>query len=256
MILSATHIHTGPNTSLNVSLQLLDNQQDDPRALSTDSCRAQVAAGIVKAISQAIRILEESRFEVGVSRVQTGVCRRALYKDGSAQMYGDVHREDFCGMESRDGGPMQMLYCRRLRDGKLTGIAANIPCTAQCDEMALYVTADYMGVVRERLGETLGADVKLLGLIRSAGDLSPHQMVDRIPGLPRCHGHEGAVRTGHKDRGGHRGRAARSRLCHRARRAAHANHGAGRIAHLDGGRSAIPTGQGISRAPSGKRNPR
>ena len=196
LILSATHSHTVPNTSLNVFLQLLDNQQDDPRALSTDSCRAQVAAGIVKAISQAIESLEESRFEVGVSRVQTGVCRRALYKDGSAQMYGDVHREDFCGMESRDGGPMQMLYCRRLRDGKLTGIAANIPCTAQCDEMALYVTADYMGVVRERLGETLGADVKLLGLIRSAGDLSPHQMVDRIPGLPRCHGHEGAVELG------------------------------------------------------------
>ncbi len=65
LILSATHIHTGPNTSLNVFLQLLDNQQDDPRALSTDSCRAQVAAGIVKAISQAIESLEESRFEVG-----------------------------------------------------------------------------------------------------------------------------------------------------------------------------------------------
>ena len=109
LILSATHIHTGPNTSLNVFLQLLDNQQDDPRALSTDSCRAQVAAGIVKAISQAIESLEESRFEVGVSRVQTGVCRRALYKDGSAQMYGDVHREDFCGMESRAGGPLQLL---------------------------------------------------------------------------------------------------------------------------------------------------
>ena len=114
-------------------------------------------------------------------------------------MYGDVHREDFCGMEGRDGGPMQFLYVYNAVRCDLTGVVANIPCPAQCDEHASYVTADYFGVVRSRLQEALGEAVCLLPLVRAAGDLSPHDMVDRMPGIERCEGRRGvraAARTG------------------------------------------------------------
>ena len=156
-----------------------------------------VARGVARAALMALSSMRESIVEVGVAREQTGVCRRATYQDGSAQMYGDVHGK-ISGMEGRDGGPMQFLYVYDAVRCDLTGVVANIPCPAQCDEHASYITADYFGVVRNRLQEALGEAVCLLPLVRAAGDLSPHDMVDRMPGIKRCEGRSGALHMGNR----------------------------------------------------------
>ena len=178
LILSGTHIHTGPNTDINPFTTLLDGREDPPGSITTAECCRQVALGIEKAVLQAASSLEPGCFEVAISHTITGVCRRALYKNGSGIMYGDVHKPDFSGMEGRDGGPIQILFIRRERDKRLVGVVATVPCPAQVNENALCVTADYWATARNIIKRELGGDTVVLGLIRSAGDLSPHTMVD------------------------------------------------------------------------------
>lgn len=178
-VLSATHIHTGPTVWTDTYLSLTGDRSEPAGALPAAECNRQMAEGIAQAVRDALEHLEEARAELAVSRVQTGVSRRVVFADGSAQMYGDAYRPDFLRMENRDGGPIQLLYVYNAKN-ELTGIVANVPCTAQCDEHAMYLTADYWGVTRELVSRALGP-VKILPLCRSAGDLSPHHIVDRIP---------------------------------------------------------------------------
>jgi len=179
-VVSATHIHTGPNLWKDVYLSLTGDRSEAEEAFLACECSKMVAEAIVRAVSQAMEQLSESRIEVALARIQTGVCRRVVYKDGSAKMYGNPFRSDFLRMEGRDGGPSQFLYVYDAND-RLAGIVANVPCTAQCDENAMYMSADYWGVVRSRVAEDLGKDVKVLALCRCAGDLSPHPIGDQTP---------------------------------------------------------------------------
>lgn len=198
LILSATHIHTGPNTDDNPFATLLDGRGDPPDSIPTTECRRQISLAIESAVHQAVSSIKESRFEFAISNTITGVNRRATYSNGISEMYGDVHRADFRGMEGRDGGPMQLLYVRSASDGALTGVVAAVPCTAQCDEMGFYITADYWGTARKVIRDGLGEGVHVLGLIRSAGDLSPHRMVDCGKSINRIYGEEGALLMGQR----------------------------------------------------------
>ena len=180
LVVSATHIHTGPSLYANSFLALTGRRGEPEEALSAAECEAQFADRAAEAVREALENLREARIDYAIARIQTGVCRRTLFQDGTAQMYGDPYRPDFFKMECRDGGPSQFLYVSDA-DGRLMGVVANVPCTAQCDEHALYMTADYWGVVRERLERELGDQVRVLPLCRCAGSTSPHQLVDRIP---------------------------------------------------------------------------
>ncbi|MGI6672388.1 MAG: hypothetical protein ACOX58_12570 [Christensenellales bacterium] len=184
LTIAGTHIHTGPYIKRERLLSLTGDEgfKEDPGTLTTAECRQQVAAGICQAVLMAHQNMEESELGLSVAHIITGVNRRVVYKDGSARMYGHLDTDAFSRMESRDGGPSQFLYVHRLSDGALTGVVCNVPCTAQCDEHANYITADYWGVVRGHVQSELGDDVRILPLCRAAGDLSPHPMVDKIAG--------------------------------------------------------------------------
>lgn len=186
LMLCATHIHTGPYHERGGWLSLTGNTSDDFGAMKANEYRSQMAEGIVKAVLEAKKSLEEVTVELAIAPVITGVNRRVVYSDGRAKMYGSLEEEDFSQMEGRDGGPTQLLYVYTAKDHQLTGVVANVPCSAQCDEFANYITADYWGVVRKKLHEkwTLKGNKKvfLLPLIRASGDISPHPMADKIPG--------------------------------------------------------------------------
>ena len=177
---SATHIHTGPCLFADTYLKLVEGREEPKEALSAAQCNEITAKGIQNAIKAALADLKDVRMDLAISRTQTGGSRRVTYKDGTAKMYGNAHDPLFYEMEDRDGGPMQLIYCYDKAD-KLTGIIANVPCTAQCDEHNTKMTADYWGVVRRILGEKLGKDVIIFPICRSAGDLSPHIIVDSYP---------------------------------------------------------------------------
>ena len=182
LMISATHIHTGPYHDRGGWLSLTGNTDDDEGAMTAAEYRAQMAEGIVQAVLAAKADLKDVSVELSIAPVITGVNRRVVYADGSAKMYGALNGKDFYRMEARDGGPTQLLYVYREPEHRLDGVIANVPCTAQCDEHACYLTADYWEVVRKRIAEDWGEDVHVFSIVRSAGDLSPHPMVDRYPG--------------------------------------------------------------------------
>lgn len=199
LAISATHVHTGPHIKKNGYLSLTgeSGMQEDEGTLTSTECRRQIVAGIAKAIRLAWEQLEECEIDLAVAQIITGVNRRVVYKDGSAAMYGKLHTDQFLRMESRDGGPSQFLYVYRKEDHKLKGIIADVPCPCQCNEAVNYVTGDYWGVVRQEIASHYGDDVYVLGLTRAAGDLSPHAMVDSIPGYNDGRKeHEDAVEMG------------------------------------------------------------
>ena len=195
LILSATHVHTGPDTDTEPFTTLMDGRDEPPGTIPTFECLRRAALGIESAVLRAAASAEPSRFEFSISHTITGVNRRVSYKNGGGAMYGDMRGPDFAGMEGRDGGPMQLIFTRRVSDNKLTGVVAAVPCTAQADESASYVTADYWAAAREIINKELG-DVVVLGLIRSAGDLSPHTMADGGKLVGELRGRDGAVEIG------------------------------------------------------------
>lgn len=199
-VLSATHIHTGPSMSNDTYCALTGDRSEPQGAMSAAENNLQFAAAIQKAVQNAVGNLTEARVDFALSRVQTGVQRRVVYKDGTAAMYGALNRDDFLKMEGRDGGPSQLLYVYNMKE-ELIGVVANVPCTAQCDEHASYMTADYWGVVREKISAQWGENVKVLPLCRAVGDQSPHQMVDALPAWRtsrRYHGRQAAIDMGEK----------------------------------------------------------
>ena len=140
--------------------------------------REQVCRGIVSAVCEAVRNTVECTVEFATSEILTGFCRRVVYKDGTAVMYGDVYSDDFLRMEYPDGTGTQILYFYTKDSRAPIGIFAAVPCPAQADEGAVHITADYWGVVRERIASEFGKEVKVLGVCRAAGELSPRRMLN------------------------------------------------------------------------------
>lgn len=168
LILSATHatacFYLTDDEFLNSAFDV-----DLDEIMSVDETRRQVCSGIISAVMEAVSNLEDCTIEYATSDILTGFCRRVVYKDGSAVMYGDVHREDFLRMEYPDGGGMQIIYFYSKKEHQLSGIFAAVPCPAQADEASVYITADYWAVVRERIAEEYGdgINVQLLSLTRA-----------------------------------------------------------------------------------------
>lgn len=180
-IISATHIHTGPSFESYNSLTATDIEPKD--IIQSSKWRSRLANAVRKATLQAKSTLEESYMEIAAARIQTGVCRRVEYSDGRSIIYGKTSETNFLKMEGRDGGPTLLIYVYSSK-GVLKAVVADVPCTAQCDEMANYVSADYWGVVRNIVKKDLGEAVTVFPLCRSAGDLSPHHIADRFPQKP------------------------------------------------------------------------
>ncbi len=111
----------------------------------------------------------------GLSHAVIGHNRRAVYADGSAQMYGKTNVPEFRNLEGYEDHDVNVLFFWN-RDGKLIAANIDVPCTAQEVENDSSVNADYWHPVRVALRKRFGADLCVLGWIGAAGDMSPHLM--------------------------------------------------------------------------------
>ncbi|MEA4823835.1 MAG: hypothetical protein VB111_06965 [Clostridiaceae bacterium] len=196
LILSATHIHTGPYINRDAESALIRYTNDDQTLTSPEENRAFTAHRIAAAVVDAYHAMQPSTIRVAVSPIQTGYCRRVTYMDGSAVMYGNVARPDFKAMEYHDGGNTNILYTYDAK-GKISGIVANVPCTAQVVEHKEYITSDYWGYTRAYVKARLG-DVPVLGVTASAGDLSPRDLLSAMAQEPSNNEEEGAKDLGER----------------------------------------------------------
>ena len=198
VVLSAIHTHTGPvypstrrlpeavGTGSKYMLQdILPAgkkyvEKENISANPDIATKQEVMELLVKQISAAVAEAWENRkpgsFTNAFGRAVVGMCRRATYSDGSAQMWGDTNTAMFVGLEGGNDSGIELLYVFD-ENKKLTGIVANLACPAQCVQHRLFVSPDFWGEVKMLLRKHFGEDIFLLAQCSAAGDQCPVDLV-------------------------------------------------------------------------------
>ncbi|MBQ6470059.1 MAG: hypothetical protein IJJ50_08435 [Lachnospiraceae bacterium] len=152
-----------------------ENISDNPDIFPIAETLDFLADRIAKAALTAWKERTEGSFSNAFGRAAVGMCRRVTYNDGSAQMWGDTNTAVFEAVEGGNDSGIELLFV--YNGEKLTGIAANIACPAQCVQHRLFVSPDFWGEVKVRLRAYFGKDLFLLPLCSAAGDQCPVDMV-------------------------------------------------------------------------------
>ncbi len=135
-----------------------------------------VAERIAEAAIKAWDARCEGMYATGFGRAAVGLCRRVCFDDGSAKMWGDTNCANFDELEAGNDSGIELLFTYDTAKN-LTGVIANIACPAQVLEHRSIISADYWGMVKERIREKYGENVYLLSLCSAAGDQCPRDMI-------------------------------------------------------------------------------
>lgn len=163
IFLNATHTHSAPYPEVASSFgEILLN-------------------GICKAVVNAWKNRKPSAISAGFDYAVIGHNRRAMYANGTAEMYGDTDREDFLAIEGPADPGIDLLFTWDL-DKQLTGIWINLACPAQVTESKYYVSSDFWSEARKRIAERFGETVHILPQCSAAGDISPRDLTARYRG--------------------------------------------------------------------------
>jgi len=152
------------------------NISDNPDIATPAENYALLIEKLPKVILEAWNNRRDAGFVNAFGRAAVGMCRRAEYSDGTAQMWGDTDKAVFTALEGGNDSGIELLYIMDT-DKKLMGIAANLACPAQCVQHRLFVSPDFWGEVKVRLRERFGQDIFLLPLCSAAGDQCPVDLV-------------------------------------------------------------------------------
>jgi len=167
IFLNATHTHTAPEM-----VEGTYPPQDKEVMTSTEFTEF-----LITRLSEVVVEAWENRKPGGVSwafgHAVVGHNRRAVYFNGSAQMYGSTNREDFECIEGYEDHSLNMLFLWD-HEQKPTGIVINVACPSQVTEGEYYVSADFWHEVRTELRNRYSSDLFILPQCSSAGDQSPH----------------------------------------------------------------------------------
>ena len=109
-------------------------------------------------------------------RAVVGLCRRAAYSDGTAQMWGDTNTAVFEALEGGNDSGIELMYVYN-ESGKLTGVVANLACPAQCVQHRHFVSPDFWGEVKMLLRKHFGDEIFLLPQCSAAGDQCPVDLI-------------------------------------------------------------------------------
>ncbi len=192
VVLAATHTHTGP---------VLEDggwYPMPPPGVMRGSEYAEFLAGrLADLVAEAWTGRRPGAVSGAFGRAAVGHNRRVVYRDGSAQMYGNTDTPLFVGLEGGDDDGVELL-CTWDLAGKLTGVAINVACPSQVVENLYVISADYWGEVRQQLCTRLSPDLFILPLCGAAGDQSPRDMVRRGRGEPDMWSEPGLAEIGRR----------------------------------------------------------
>ncbi len=176
LIMNATHTHCAP--SLSGGLPWCDPL---PQVVTGEVYRDIVEARLLEAVAQAWQRRQPCGVANRLEFARIGHCRRAVYQDGSAEMYGRTAREDFMGMEAGEDSGVELLFFFDLQKNP-TGVIVNVACPSQVMEATYLVSSDFMGALRARLQRAYGPHFTTLCQIGSAGDQSPRDLTRNYRG--------------------------------------------------------------------------
>lgn len=167
VIMNATHVHTAP------AVTSARDWKEETSELN------EYAGYVIERVGKAVAEAWEARSDAGVANsfdfAAVGHCRRAVYRNNTAEMYGDTSREDFLGMEGNEDSTVELLFTFDAA-AKPTGVVVNVACPSQVMEATYFISSDYMGEVRRLLKEKFGSDFHVLCQISAAGCQSPRDL--------------------------------------------------------------------------------
>ena len=182
IFVNAIHTHSAPTLAFRVS----PAPGTGVAASAWDKLRDQMltpeeyADFAIPIIAQNIVNAWQNRAEGGIAtgfgEARIGHCRRAVYSNGKAEMYGDTTRPDFIGMEAGEDTGVEMLFTYDA-NGKKTGMLLNVACPSQNMESTYQVSSDFAGATRELLKAEYGEDFHTIYQISPAGCQSPRDLV-------------------------------------------------------------------------------
>ena len=190
IILTGTHIHTGPVFQTGKESHLYRIPKEG--VLQVKEYQAFLVPRIADAVARAWNNRAPGSVTWGLGHAVVAYNRRAVYADGSAKMYGKTNVPEFRNIEGYEDHDIGTLFFWNKADELIT-IVADVSCPAQEVESGNEINADYWHPVRELLHKRYGQDVCVLGWIGAAGDQSPHLMyrkaaddrMTRLRGLTR-----------------------------------------------------------------------
>lgn len=144
--------------------------------MSDDELSEFLSDRIAKASVDAWNNRREGGFSNAFGRAAVGMCRRASYSDGSAQMWGDTNQAVFEAVEGGNDNGIELMFVYDATK-KLSGIVINLACPAQCVQHRLFVSPDFWGEVKVLLRKHFGEDLFILPLCSAAGDQCPVDIV-------------------------------------------------------------------------------
>ncbi|MBR7145043.1 MAG: hypothetical protein IKD10_08895 [Lentisphaeria bacterium] len=112
--INAIHTHSAPSLSFNTARHGVGaiawgdtDQKND--VLTADEYAAFAVPIIVECIVEAWQKRTPGGIATAFGNARIGHCRRAVYTDGTAEMYGDTTRMDFIGLEAGEDTGIEML---------------------------------------------------------------------------------------------------------------------------------------------------
>ena len=169
IFLNGTHTHTAP--ILEPGYFVLPNEGVTP----IEEYRAFLVQRIAEAIGQAWDSRRPGSVTWGLSDAVVAYNRRAVYANGSGQMFGRTDVPEFRGIEGYEDHDVGTLFFWNGA-GKLASIVVNVSCPSQEVGGRSTINADFWHPVREALHERYGAEVCILAWTGAAGDQCPHLM--------------------------------------------------------------------------------
>jgi len=192
IIINATHSHTAmaydrkgtasSESSLDVLKRYLSEDKEYVEKVSSNDVMnpqealLYLAEKITIAIKKAWESRKSAYYANEFGRAAVGMCRRVVYDDKTAKMWGDTNSANFDELEGGNDSGIELLYIFD-ENKKLTGVVANVACPSQVVEHRSFISSDYWGKVRILLREKFGDDLFVLGLCSAAGDQCPRDMI-------------------------------------------------------------------------------
>lgn len=170
IIINAIHTHSAPGLS-----NFRNWWKENPEAITNSEYREFITERLFEAVQQAWDSRKISGISNALSFANVGHCRRAVYSDGSAEMYGLTNRNDFTGMEGGEDSGVNLMFVFD-QSGKPSGAIVNVACPSQIMEATYKISSDYMGKLRELLKERFGDNFSTLCQIAPAGCQSPRDL--------------------------------------------------------------------------------
>lgn len=178
IIITVIHTHNAPGLT-----PVVDWYQADRRAIGVAEFQDLVETRVL----EAVRAAWAARQPAGVAHVldfaRLGHCRRAVYADGSAEMYGRTDRNDFMGLEGGEDSGVDLVFFFDA-GRRPTGAIVNVACPSQVMEATYEVSSDFMGATREKLKQEFGAGFVTLCQVSAAGCQSPRDLARNYKGEP------------------------------------------------------------------------